>query len=160
MKHALILSAALLGLAACNGSDPAPETPAGTQAQDAGDTPAPQEADFRADCLVVANDVEGRDEIAGMGTDAEGFCACAEEFVAAMPEADQAKAKTTMNKVAAGMTETGQETEDVVSAMMAEAMGMPDDPDAQATAEGVEIVGQMIDDIGNSFENTGSCTVS
>ncbi len=142
MKHTLFLSAGLLILAACNG--------AGDEGSESADT-------LRADCLTIANDEEGQEEIADIGTDAEGFCDCAESMIAAMPPEDQEKAKATMNKVATGMTETGESTEDVVGKMMGDAMSRPEDTDAQATSEGIRLVGQMIDDIGDGFEDTGSC---
>ncbi|WP_084397904.1 hypothetical protein [Henriciella aquimarina] len=148
MRHALILSAALLGLAACGGSGADGEDAAGKE-----------EAGWRDACITIANDEEGQEEIAGMGTDADGFCDCADKFIAEMPAEDQEKAKTTMIKVADGMNEGGQSTEDVVGKMMSDAMSKPDDPDAQAMSEGVRLVGRMIDDIDSSYEDNGSCVV-
>lgn len=142
MKHALFLSAGFLVLAACNG---------------AGGSAA---SSLKADCIVIANDPEGVEEIAGMGTDAEGFCSCVESVVAAMPEDDSASVKSIMSKVADGMQETGRSTEDVVGGMISAAMANPDDMDAQAVQTGVRLVGGMFDDIADGFEETGSCPAS
>ena len=146
MKHALFLSAGFLALAACNGSG-----------EDVG---AGQADSLKADCIVIANDPEGVEEIASMGTDAEGFCSCVERVVAAMPEDDGASVKSIMSKVADGMQETGRGTEDVVGGMISDAMANPDDMDAQATQTGVRRVGGMFDDIADGFEETGNCPAS
>lgn len=154
MKRALILSATCLAFAACSGPDEAGEA-------SGNDKPATETAgtSFENDCLVVANDAEGKEEIADKGTDPEGFCNCATQFLAEMPEDEQEKARATMSNVAAGMQETGEATETVVGQMMSDAMAKGEDPEAQATAEGIRIVGRMIDNIGTSFDETGSCTV-
>ncbi|WP_300375409.1 hypothetical protein [Henriciella sp.] len=158
MKRAFILSATCLAFAACGGPQDTSEPSA--DAEQAGNSTArTAETSFEDDCLVVANDVEGKQEITEMGTDPEGFCACAEEFLAEMPQSDQDNARTTMKNVAASMKESGDDTETVVGQMMAEAMAKGEDPDAKATAEGIRIVGGMIDNIDDSFEETGSCTV-
>lgn len=161
MKYALILSAAMLGLAACNsGSGPDGEDTKADAPEEATTTET-AEAGFRADCLTIANDSEGQEQIAGMGTDADGFCDCAEKFIAAMPEDDQAQAKATMSAVADGMNESGAETETVVGQMMGEAMAKGDgDAEAQATINGVKLVGSMIDDISDTYDENGSCEVS
>lgn len=146
MKHALFLSAGFLALAACNGSG-----------EGAG---AGQADSLKADCIVIANDPEGVEEIASMGTDAEGFCSCVEAVVATMPDDDSAKVKSIMSKVANGMQESGRSTEEVVGEMISAAMANPGDMDAQATQTGVRLVGGMFDDIADGFEETGSCPAS
>ncbi len=146
MKHALFLSAGFLALAACNGSG-----------EDVG---VGQADSLKADCIVIANDPEGVEEIASMGTDAEGFCSCVERVVDAMPEDDGASVKSIMSKVADGMQETGRGTEDVAGGMISDAMANPDDMDAQATQTGVRLVGGMFDDIADGFEETGNCPAS
>lgn len=147
MKHALILTASLFALAACGDTS-------------GGDTGAHADSTLRADCLTIANDPEGQDEITEMGTDAEGFCGCAETYIANLSEEERAQATTTMHAVATGMDESGEGTEDVVGRMMEDAMSRPDDEDAQATSTGIRLVGQMIDEIGDGFEETGSCPAS
>lgn len=149
MKHALILSASLLALAACGGAS-----------DGGGEAGGETAGTLRSDCLTIANDPEGLDEIAEMGTDAEGFCDCVEAYVADLNEDEQDSARTTMNQVAAGMNESGQGTEDVVGQMMSDAMAQPDDEDAQATSAGIRLVGQMIDDIDEGFSDTRSCPAS
>lgn len=142
MKSGFILPAALLALAACGGSGGGSDT------------------SLRDDCITVANDVEGLEEIQDIGTDPDGFCDCVVTYVAGMSEDKQTKVAATMSKVADGMDESGEKTEDVVMAMMSDAMGNPDDPASQETQQGVRLIGEMFDDIGDSFEETGSCPAS
>lgn len=141
MKSRFILPAAFLGLAACGG-------------------PGGGETTLRNDCIIIANDVEGVEEIADIGTDPDGFCDCVVKYAADMPEEDQAKVVTTMSQVADGMEADGQKTEDVVMSMMRDAMAKPDDPAAQDMQKGISLVGQMFDNIGEGFEDSGSCPVS
>ena len=141
MKSGFLLPAAFLALAACSGSG--------------GDGTG-----LRADCITVANDVEGLEEIADIGTDPDGFCDCVVNYVDGMPEEDQTKVAATMSQVADGMDESGQKTEDVVMSMMSDAMANPDDPASQETQQGVTLIGEMFDDIADGFEDTGSCPAS
>ena len=142
MKHIFLLTTGLVALAACND----------TSGQD-GKT----ESTLRADCIVVANDTEGQEEIAEIGTNADGFCDCVVTLTGAMPEEDAQSVETIMHKVAFDMQETGRGTEDVVGEMMSVASANPGDMDAQATRSGIALVGDMFDDISDGFEETGSC---
>ena len=160
------LLAAGLVIAACGGPANEEDTSAtGTSATETESAPAESassraDTSFKDDCLVVASDARGQEDIGDMGTDAEGFCECAEAVVSGMPEADQASTRMTMKQVAIGMEDSGDDTETVVGDMMAEAMAQGDDPDAQSVIKGVQLIGQMIDDIDEGFSETGACPAS
>ena len=114
-------------------------------------------ADVKAGCAVIAADPEGQDAIADMGTDADGFCTCMVSLVTAMPEEDREIVKTTLGRITAEVAETGEEVEDVASRLVAEAMGAPDDVEMQAQQKGINLIGRLIDQIDNGFEDTGAC---
>lgn len=144
MKYALLLTAGLLGLAACGGAGETGETETSTSS-------------LKEDCLVIAADPEGVDEIAEMGTDAEGFCSCLVQLVDTLPEEEATPARDVLAKVAAEVSETGGEVEEVVGSMMSEAMANPEGEGMQDVQAGVRTVGDLFDDIGDGFDDTGSC---
>ena len=140
MKAVLIFGVAMLALTACDTTE-ASKTDA-----------------LRADCDVLATDPEGQDEFADMGTDGAGFCDCLVKYVEAKPAEDQVKMKLVMDRVADGMEETGEGAEEVVGGLMRDVA--LDEENGANIADGIALVGQAIDDIGEGFDETGACPVS
>lgn len=136
----LIMGAALaLSVTACEAADPY--------------------ADLKADCDILVQDPDAEDNIADMGTDEAGFCACMVTLVAEADEADQALITTTLDRVTGEMAETGQGAEEIVGAIMKEARAAPDAEGNQTTMDGINRVGRLIDEVGDAFRDGGVCAV-
>lgn len=116
-----------------------------------------ENAQLKADCEVIANDRQGQVAIADMGTDTEGFCNCVVELVNAHPAEDKELLLSTFAQVAAQVTETGEEVEDVASQLVSVAMAAPDDAELQNQLTGIRKVGELIDEIGDGFSDTKAC---
>ena len=146
MKNLVYLGLAGLLLTACGKSTPEPEA---------------KTSSLLADCKVVASDPEAKDSFDDAGIDANGFCDCMVKVVEAAPEPNKAQMTLTLSKVAAGMTESGEGAEEVVGAMMGDIMlAGEEDAEGQDLSAGIRLVGSAIDDITNSYEDTGTCPAS
>lgn len=110
-----------------------------------------------ADCAILAADPEAQENFADMNADTDSFCACLVALTNAKTPDDQAAISSTLATVTAKMQETGQGAEDVVGPMMSEAMAQPDNEEAQATLQGIQKLGRLIDDIEDAFD-AGSCS--
>ncbi|MEM1086691.1 MAG: hypothetical protein AAGH90_03110 [Pseudomonadota bacterium] len=137
MRKALGLGMAVLALTACG---------SGTS----------QEADLRKACEVIANDPEGKEAIADMKANTDSFCDCFNTNTLAMSDEDQIKVRAALAYIAEQSEETGQEVEDIALAIVRQGMLSPDDEAIQNVLDGVPLVGRMIDDIEEDFED-GSC---
>jgi hypothetical protein len=137
MKQVMSIAALAMALGACAGNDP--------------------EADLRADCIVIAEDSEGQENIAAMGGDTASFCDCMIARIDMMDEATQAKVALTLDTVATRATETGRPVEDIAIELMRPAMVNPDDKTARDLMDGVGLVGRMIDGVEEDF-GSGACT--
>ncbi|MEE2878650.1 MAG: hypothetical protein VX593_06570 [Pseudomonadota bacterium] len=142
MKYTLLMTAGLFCLAACGGT-----SEEGTNT----------EAGLKSDCLIIAADPEGVEEITEMGTDANGFCDCVVASVDGISDEDAEAVKYVMASVAAEMGETGGSADDIVGAMMRDSMANPDSEKAEMIQSGVSTVGNIFDDIGDGFDENGSC---
>ena len=161
-----ILSAAIAGLAlaACGGGETDPvdsaETPDETvieAAEEAQEAEVDEVAELEADCLILASDPEAQESFVDMGTDTEGFCACFVDVIDNSPEEERAQMLITLEEVTDGMEASGEGAEDVVSRMMSAAMTDVEGEAAQGTMAGVHMIGDVIDRIDNSMEDTGTC---
>lgn len=148
-----ILSAAVasLALAACGGGDK-------DQAEKTSDTA--DASSLRAECDILATDPEAKESFVEMGTDEDGFCDCFVKVVEASPEDDQAQMRATLTEVTKGMKASGEGAEEVVSRIMQDAMMSPDSETSEATEAGVRLISDVIDDVSNGFEDSGSCPAS
>lgn len=116
---------------------------------------------LQADCKILAGDPEALENFEEMGTDAEGFCDCFIKVVNAKPETEQAQMKSALERVTDGMEETGQGAEDVVGPMMREIMLESSQAGEESDlGAGIRLIGQAIDEIGEGFEDGGSCPVA
>lgn len=114
----------------------------------------------QADCKILAADPEALENFGEMGTDAKGFCDCFVKVVASKPEEDQTKMKVALEKVTDGMEESGEGAEEVVGELIRGGMMSPGSEEVDNLLQGINLIGQAIDDIGNGFEDNGSCPVS
>lgn len=115
------------------------------------------DSSMEADCLILSADPEAQESFMNMNADTASFCACMVELTDARDAEDQATIRTTLAMVTAKMQETGQGVEDVVGPMMSEAMAQPDNEEAQATLQGIQKLGRLIDDIETAFD-AGTCS--
>jgi hypothetical protein len=66
--------------------------------------------------------------------------------------------KVTLSRVTTAMEENGQGAEDVVGNMMGSLMmAAEEDTEAQDLTAGISLIGDAINDIGNSYEDGNSC---
>lgn len=143
MKSAFYLGAAALLLSACGGAD---------------DEPATKTSELRADCDILASDPEAQETFDETGITADTFCGCFEKVVASRTETEQAQMKLTLSRVTTAMEENGQGAEDVVGNMMGSLMmAAEEDTEAQDLTAGISLIGDAINDIGNSYEDGNSC---
>ena len=161
-----ILSAAVAGLAlaACGGGEIDPVESAETAdeavveaAEEAQEAEVDDVAELEADCLILASDPEAQESFVDMGTDTEGFCECFVDVIDNSPEEERAQMLITLEEVTDGMEASGEGAEDVVSRMMSAAMTNAEGEAAQGTMAGVRMIGDVIDRIDNSMEDTGTC---
>ena len=162
-----IISAAIAGLAltACGGSDTdtdpaemdATEEVVVEEVEETETPAASGTAELEADCLILASDPEAQESFVDMGTDTEGFCECFVDVIDNSPEEERAQMLITLEEVTDGMEASGEGAEDVVSRMMSAAMTNAEGEAAQGTMAGVRMIGDVIDRIDNSMEDTGTC---
>lgn len=113
---------------------------------------------LQADCKILAADPEAMENFEEMGTDAAGFCDCFIKVVNAKPDTEQAQMKSALERVTDGMEETGQGAEEVVGPMMREIMLESSQAGEESDlGAGIRLIGQAIDEIGEGFEDGGSC---
>jgi hypothetical protein len=113
-----------------------------------------------SDCEILAGDPEAQKNFEEIGATADGFCDCFVKLVNAKPEDQQTQMKDALERVTDDMEESGEGAEEAVSRIMGESMGMADNEDAQAVTGGISLIGEAIDDIGEGFEDNGSCPVA
>ncbi|MEQ9316112.1 MAG: hypothetical protein RLN72_09670 [Henriciella sp.] len=148
MKQITLAALAALALAACGGNETGDEA---TQTA----SPLPD------DCVILASDPEAQENFEEMGIDGTQFCDCFVKVVGSKSESQQAQMISTLERVTDGMEETGEGAEEVVGSLMGEIMGATEaSTEAQDLSAGIRLIGDAIDDIGNSFEASGSCPVS
>lgn len=162
-----IISAAIAGLAltACGGSDTdtdpaemdATEEVVVEEVEETETPAASGTAELEADCLILASDPEAQENFVDMGTDTEGFCGCFVDVIDNSPEAERAQMLTTLAEVADGMQASGEGAEEVVGRMMSDAMLNMESEASQGTTAGIRMIGDVIDRIGNSMEEAGTC---
>lgn len=113
------------------------------------------------DCIILAADPEAQENFVEMGTDTDGFCDCVIKYVDDQPETEQRQMRLTMERVADGMEASGEGAEEVVGRLVREIMmSQATQEDKSDLEAGISLVGEMIDDIDNGFEDTGACPVS
>lgn len=159
-----IISAAIAGLAltACGGNDTETE-PADTDAteevvvEETETIEVSGTAELEADCLILASDPEAQESFVDMGTDTEGFCECFVDVIDNSPEEERAQMLTTLAEVTDGMEASGEGAEEVVGRMMSDAMMNMESEASQGTTAGIRMIGDVIDRIDNSMEDTGTC---
>lgn len=148
MRFTMMAAAAALALAACGGNEGENE---GAQ------TASP----LGADCAILASDPEAQENFEKMGIDGAQFCDCFIKVVESKSETQQAQMTSTLERVTDGMEETGEGAEEIVGNLMGEIMGsLEASTEAQDLSAGIRLIGDAIDDIGNSYEASGSCPVS
>ena len=161
-----ILSAAVAGLAlaACGGGETDPVESAETAdetvieaAEEAQEAEVDDVAALEADCLILASDPEAQESFVDMGTDTEGFCGCFVEVIDNSPEDERAQMLTTLAEVTDGMEASGEGAEEVVGRMISDAMMNMESEASQGTTAGIRMIGDVIDRIDNSMENSGTC---
>lgn len=158
MKITLALcAAAALALAGCE------EKPADTSAATTPEAETAQTAELTLDarCDILAADPEAQENITEMGTDTDGFCDCFVSYIDAQSTDDQQAMKVALARVTDAMDETGTGAEEVVSLLMREVMFQSSqEGEMTELGEGINLIGQAIDDIDSGFEDTGACPVS
>lgn len=113
-------------------------------------------ADLRADCVVLAEDAEGKENIAAMGGDTASFCDCMLARIDVLDEAAQSKVVLTLDVVATQAEETGRSVEHIAIELMRPAQSDPGDETIQDLMDGVGLVGRLINDVEDDFES-GVC---
>ena len=148
-----ICAVAALTLVGCG------EKPADGDAPTASTDTAKSELDDR--CAILASDPEAQENFAEMGTDADGFCDCMVKYVRAQSETDQQAINVALARVTDGMQEMNTGAEEIVSQLMREIM-LESAVNGEMTelGDGIQKIGMAIDEIGEGFEETGSCPVS
>ncbi|WP_084421077.1 hypothetical protein [Henriciella litoralis] len=148
-----ICAVAALTLAGC-GEKSTDETGATTPAKTA-------KASLDDRCAILASDPEAQENFDEMGTDADGFCDCMVKYVRAQSETDQQAINVALVRVTDGMQEMNTGAEEVVSQLMREIM-LESAVNGEMTelGTGIQKIGMAIDEIGEGFEETGSCPIS
>jgi hypothetical protein len=148
-----ICAVAALTLAGCG------EKPADGNAKTA--SPETVESSLDNRCAILASDPEAQENFAEMGTDADGFCDCMVKYIEAQSDTDQETMNIALVRVTDGMQAQNTGAEEVVSELMREIMlESAVAGDETDLGIGIRQVGQAIDEIGEGFEDTGTCPVS
>lgn len=152
MRLAIMTGCAALLLAACGGQS--------GEGTDEGSTNVASSS-LTADCAVLTSDPEAQENFDEIGITADQFCDCFIEVVEGKTELQQTQITTALERVTDGMEEGETGAEEVVSGLMREIMTATEESeDAQNLSAGISLIGQAIDDIGNSYEAGNGCPAS